>query len=109
MGIKSGGYNATLPEQKPFKYWVLQAAIFTIMRGVPYPDVVDVMDAMLEPISEGGVTVSGVRSTPRKPSKPTLKQLQSDLEELERTDPAVRAAAARYDQMVDDLTDKAKT
>jgi hypothetical protein len=64
MGIKSGGYNATLPCPLPFKYWALFAAIRRIVQDVPYPDVVDVMDSLMEPIQSPGLTTtSGVKPT----------------------------------------------
>jgi hypothetical protein len=91
MGIKSGGYNATLPEQKPFKYWALLAAIRRVMEDVPYPDVMDVMDALLEPGPNVQTAMDGKTIRPRhpdvkrgKPSKPTLNQLQTQQSERQQ-------------------------
>lgn len=102
MGIKSGGYNSTLPEQKPFKYWALLAAIRRIMLDVPYPGVVDVMDAFLEPMSstqrdETGKTIypsRGMGGSSKKPPatpKEVDQQLRTELLELESTDADMRA------------------
>lgn len=46
----------------------------------------------------GGVPVPAVRM------KFSMRGLQAELEELERTDPDVAKAAASYDRMVEDIT-----
>lgn len=66
MGIKSGGYNATLPERRPFKYWALLAAINRIVKDVPYPDVVTVLDALFEPMSATQTDSDGKRIYPSR-------------------------------------------
>jgi hypothetical protein len=49
---------------------------------------------------------SSIKKPPATP-KEAKQRLQAELIELESTDADVRAAAARYDQMVQDLTEKA--
>jgi hypothetical protein len=69
VGIKSGNYNATMSEVRPFKYWAQLAAIRAIMRDATDPGTV--LDALFEPIqSPGLVTVSGVKSTGRPQGRP---------------------------------------
>lgn len=49
MGIKSSGYNVTMSEQRPLKYWAQLAAIRRIMRDAPDP--ATILDALFEPMS----------------------------------------------------------
>jgi hypothetical protein len=71
MGIKSEGYTTTMSEPRPFKYWALFAAISRVIQDVPYPDVVNVLDALLEPIQSPGLTTSnGAKSTGRPQGRP---------------------------------------
>jgi len=67
MGIKSGGYNATMSEPRPFRAQL--AAHRAIMRDASDP--ATVMDALFEPIqSPGLITVSGVKTTGRPQGRP---------------------------------------
>jgi hypothetical protein len=64
MGIKSGGYNATLPEQRPFKYWAQLAAIRRVMRDAPDPDLI--LDMLFEPMSPTQTATDGNRIYPSR-------------------------------------------
>lgn len=66
MGIKSGGYNATMAGVPQLKYWAMLAAIRRIMRDVPYPAVVDVMDALMEPAAPTQHALDGKRIYPSR-------------------------------------------
>lgn len=69
MGIKSGNYNATMSEVRPFKYWAQLAAIRAIMRDATDP--ATVLDSLFEPImSPGLITVSGVKTTGKPVGRP---------------------------------------
>jgi hypothetical protein len=68
---RSAGFRSrVLSEPPPLKYWALLVAIRRVMVDVPYPGVVDVMDALLEPGPPSSTTVSGVRSTGKPVGRP---------------------------------------
>jgi hypothetical protein len=68
---RSTGFRSRVLSEPPkLKYWALLVAIRRVMVDVPYPAVVDVMDALLDPGQPTSTTVSGVRTTGRPVGRP---------------------------------------